>query len=437
MALAIVCLAARLASGQEFVRVAPNLVGMTEAQRRGLYTNTDLGGETPADTLPTDVSGLPSPEEADQLIDRYRREAGTLGPSKLFSAAKLGLRVGIGVAYDDNIRSATGSRKEGDEITTFTGRASVSLGDYVDRQTNYLVLDYALAENVFATHGDEDALDQDGLFDVRYHWNRLAAEFMSQFQETHDPTSDTAERESRYLYDEALTFQYRYGDKTTLGARLSYDREDVSFGDSNQQYALEGSADYQVFDKIELGLGAVLGRLETDSGLHETYEQLLARLQYQLTGKVSLSMQVGIDVRERGAYAGDGVTPVFALEGRWTPYEGTTVTVAGARHVNASESITGEDFTSSTIQVNFRQRFLRQFYFIASAGYTHSDYDDVARSSTPPRTDDYYFLQVGADYEAQKYFDVGLFYQRQQNDSTLSIYSYASNRVYLQTHFIF
>ncbi len=439
MAFAIVSLAARLAPGQEFVRIVPNRAGMTDAQRRGLYTTADLGGETPP-TAPADgVSGTLSPGETDRLVDQYRREAGTLGPNRWFSASKLGFHFGVGVAYDDNIRTSIGGNgNEGDEITTLTGGVDVSLGDYLDRQNTFIIFDYNLTENIFATHSDEDALDQDGLFDAMYRRQRFSGEFVSRFQSLHDPTADTAERERRYLYNEELNFQYRYGDKTTLAARLDYDRIDAAEGDSNHQYALEISADYQVFDKVKLGVGFGVGRLEADGGLEETYEQLLARLEYQLTGKVSLVAQGGVDIRERGSYAGDGVTPVFSLQGRWTPYDGTTLTLGGYRHVNASESIAGEDFTEATVQLDLRQRFYQRFNLLAGAGYTHSDYENVTRTAfQPARTDDYYFVRIGADYEAAKYFDVGLFYQRTQNDSTQSSYSYASNRVYLQSHFVY
>ena len=439
MAFAIVCLAVRLAPAQEFVRIVPNRAGITDAGRREVYTDEELGGGSPPAAPADGASGTLSPEETDRLVDQYRREAGTLGPSRWFSASKLGFHFGVGEAYDSNIRTSIGGTgNDGDEITTITGGVDVSLGDYLERQGTFIIFDYTLTENVFANHGDEDALDQDGLFDAMYRRERFSGEFVSRFQSLHDPTSDTAERERRYLYGEELNFQYRYGDKTTLAARFDYDRIDAAEGDSNHQYAAELSADYQVFDKVKLGVGVAVGRLDADGGLEETYEQLLARLEYQLTGKVSLVSQVGVDIRERGSYAGDAVTPVFSLQGRWTPYDGTTLTLGGTRHVNASESIAGEDFTESTVQFDLRQRFYRRFFLLGGAGYTHSDYENVTRIAfQPARTDDYYFVRLGADYEAAKYVDVGLFYQRTQNDSTQSSYSYASNRVYLQSHFVY
>ena len=54
----------------------------------------------------------------------------------------------------------------------------------------------------------------------------LSVELTSGFRAVHDPVSDTAERERRYVFEESLAFQYRYGDKTFLQSRLSYDRSD-------------------------------------------------------------------------------------------------------------------------------------------------------------------------------------------------------------------
>ena len=436
MALAFGLLAVWNLRAQEFVRSVPSHAGMSDAERRGLYTTEELSGD-PSSAGASEPAGTLSTEETDRLVEQYRRQAGTLGPSRLFSASRVGFHFGVGVAYDDNIRTSTADHKEADEITTLTGGVNVSLGDFTARENSFLLFDYTLSENIFATHGDEDALDQSGLLDARYRWQRFSTEFVSRFQAAHDPTADTAERERRYLYDESLAFQYRYGDKTLLTSRPSYDRDDAAQGDSNQQYAWENSVDYQAFDKLKLGVGLVVGRLEADGGLGETFEQPLARLEWAVSGKVSLLAQAGVDVRERGSHADDLTTPVFALEGRWTPYDGTTVSLSGFRRVDASVSISGEDFINSTVQLDLRQRFLRRFFLLVNSGYTHSDYENVTGGDLPPRTDDYYFARAGVTYEAEKYFDVGLFYQREQNSSTNAIYSFASNRVYLRSNFVY
>ena len=142
VAFALGCLAAHVSRGQEFVRVVPPQAGMTDAQRRGLYTTDELQGGPPPDAA-ADVDGTLSPEETDRLIAQYQREAGTLGPRKIFSAARVGFHLGLGVAYDDNIRTTRDpGDDQGDEITTISGGVTVGLGDYIARQNSFLSFDY-------------------------------------------------------------------------------------------------------------------------------------------------------------------------------------------------------------------------------------------------------------------------------------------------------
>ena len=425
-----------MARAQVFVRTAPPSNGADNAQTHEIVSTDELDAVTPA-AKPSVPPPGPDAEDTNRLVEQYRREAGPLGPSKLFSLTPWSFFFGVGAAYDANLRVSTGTRKQADEITTLSGGVSLSLGDAVKKQGGYLTFSYAGTENLFAIHSSEDDFDQDAKLDARYVWERLSVELMSGFQAVHDPVSDTAERERRYLYQESLTFQYRYGDKTFLQSRFSYDRSDPAFAASNQQYSWENSADYQVTSKVKLGFGLVVGRLEIDEVPGETFGQPLGRFQYQLTDKVSVLAQAGVDIRYRGWISGQMITPVFALEGIWTPDDDTTVSVSGFRRVDASESIIGEQFVNSTVGITFRRRFLRRYYALANAGYTHGDYETISDAILPSREDDYFSIRAGFGYHAAKYLDLGLFYLHQRNDSSLATYSFTSNRVYLQSNLVF
>ena len=432
------CLFAPAAPAQDFVAHVPLPPATTGIGRDGVYTQEEVESDPLPSNGPDSVETL-SPEETARRIEQYRREAGKLGPNQWFSAIKFDFGLGLAVAYDDNIRVTNNSNKEGDEVTTISGRIIASLGDYVERQDNFVFLDYSLRENLFATHSEQDALDQNGVFDARYHWDRLSLELSSRVVVEHDATSDVTVRESNAFYDEALVLRYRYSDKTTLVSAVRVSLENSEFGQDNQQYTLNEAIDYQVYDRTSLGFGVLVGRLNSGDGLRETFESPVARATYHVADKVSLSAQAGVDIRERGSYAGTSTTPVFLLEGEWTPYEGTTLLLNGVRRVDASESLGGEDFTTTNVTLTLEQRFLRHYFVLASFDYSHDDYAVVtgAGSNAPGRADDYYFFRIGLSYKALKYFDCGIFYRRQENDSSQGIYSYASNRVYLQLNFLY
>ena len=110
--------------------------------------------------------------------------------------------------------------------------------------------------------------------------------------------------------------------------------------------------------------------------------------------------------------------------------------MSGFRRVDASESIIGEQYVNSTVGVTLRRRFLRKYYVLANASYTHGDYENISNAILPSREDDYFSVRVGLGYHAAKYLDLGLFYLHQRNDSSLASYAFTSNRVYLQSNFL-
>ena len=421
---------------QEYIRYVPVPVQTSDLPSDSVYATDELepGAQAPN---PAASSAPLSPEETDQLILQYKREAGSLGPSHLFSATNLSIRAGVGIAYDDNIRINTGPGKQSDEIISLDGGATLSLGDYQKKRGGFLIFDYACAENLFVTHTGQDAFDQDAFLDAQYRWDRLSVELISRFQVLHDASYDIDQRERRYVYDEALRFTYRYSDKIDLLSRFNYDSDDPSTGESNQQYSWENALDYQVWDKVKLGAGLVVGHLEAQGQSGETFEQPLVRFAYQTTDKILVLAQGGLDIRERGSSADDKLTPVFTLEALWTPDLDTTLSVSSYRQVDASESILGQDFTETTIKLSFRRRFLRRYFAVASAQYTHADYERVNFDNLPVRTDDYYTVRIGCEYQAVRFLDLSLFYRRQQDASTWSQYSYASNRIYFEAKFVF
>ena len=275
------------------------------------------------------------------------------------------------------------------------------------------------------------------MLDGQYRWDRLSVELISRFQVLHDAAYDFIERERRYVYDDSLRFAYQYSEKTDLLSRFNYDRDDPSVGASNQQYSWENAFDYQVLAKLKLGAGFVVGQLEAQGSSAETFEEPLARLEYQLSDKVWVMAKAGIDIRERGSYAGDKVTPIFTLEGLWTPDPDTTLSLTGYRQIDASETLIGQDFTETTVKLGFRKRFLKRYFLITDLRYTYADYENVATTTLPERSDNFFVARVGCEYQAAKFLDFSVFYRRQQDKSTWATYSYASNRVYFESKIIF
>ena len=432
------CLLASTAPAQVFVSHLPAPSAASDNSRNGVYTEEELQAN-PRPTNESDLGEALSPEETARRIEEYRREAGPVGPNRWFSSVRLDLGASLAVAYDDNIRVTNNRSKEGDEITTIGGRVVASLGDYVERQGSFVFVDYSLWGNLFAKYGDQDSLDQNGTLDALYRQDRLSLESVSRVVIDHDATSDVTARQSNEDYDETLALRYHYSDKTTLNTIVRVNLNNSEFGQDNQQYTINEAIDYQFSDRTSLGFGLLFGRLNSGDGLHENFESPTVRATYRVAEKISVSGALGVDIRERGAPEGTGATPVFVLESQWTPYEGTSLFLSGFRRVDASESLGGEDFTSTNLALSLEKRVFEHYSVVDSVDYSHNDYTVVNGRgiNAPARTDDYYFFRIGLTYKALKYFEYGLYYRRQENDSNLGIYTYASNRVSLQCAFLY
>lgn len=387
--------------------------------------------------MPDDVHGqsiqaadphLPAtPAEDKRLIDAYIREAGQLGPRRFFSSPKVVLHATIGEAYDDNILVSAAREKEADSVTTLGGGVVVTVGEAKEKKGSYALGEYQATATLFGIHGEEDAVDQSALAEVQYRWDKLAVRATGSFQSLHETSPDLGQRTQRNVFDEALDLKYSLGAYTRIQGGLRYDYSDYDGPIDTQDASATLGADYLFFDKLRLGGGFVYGHTEANGGVHEDYEQLEARIEYEVTGEIKVSSRIGLEVRERSD--GAETNPVFALEGEWTPFDGTALHLSGFRRVTASASLAGDDILETGLHFSIRQRLVSRFYVLLDAQYTHAQYRRATDAvSSGPREDDYYFLRGAVGYDFVDWCKAQVFCQRRQDDSTREQFSFDSTR---------
>lgn len=399
--------------------------------------------------MPDDVHGesveaadpLPLPatrEEENQLIDAYAREAGQLGPRRWFSDVKVVLRATAGEAYDDNILVSAARDKEADSVTTLGGGAVVTVGDVQEKRASYALGDYQATATLFGLHGHEDAVDQAALAEVQYRWDKLAARVTSHFQSLHDTSADLGQRTQRDVFDETLDARYDAGAYTRVEGLLKYNYTAYDNPIDTEDASGNLGADYLFFDKLRLGGGAVFGHTEAGGGLHENYEQIEARVEYEVTGQITIRTRLGLEFRQRDGADGDETNPVFSLEADWAPFGGTALNLSAYRRVTASASLVGDDITETGLHFSARQRLVTRFYAQLDAEYTHGEYHRAANDADAgPRTDDYYLLRGAIGYNFVDWCKAEVFCQRRQDDSTRDNFSFDSTRAGVQIDFAY
>ena len=378
-----------------------------------------------ADELPVE-SGEDS--NSDKLFRKYEEQAGPLGPPRLFSATEMVVFMRIGVTYDDNILLSSIGPQRSDVITSLTGGASFSVGNFKERARTYAVISYAGTGELFAQHSEEDDYNQNALLDLYYRRNQLAVGSTSTFQESHDATADLGERLDQRIYDEHFKIADYLSNFLTLSSELEYEYETYDDPIDTSTLSLELAVDYGFASKVTLGAGVAFGRLTATGGLDEYSVQGLGRLSYSVTHKLKLVSALGIEYRDRGGDAGETVTPVFSFEAEWTPHPNTTFSLEAHRRTEASGALNGEDFLDTGFQLGVSQTLLQKFHARLNVGYQNADYDDVTDSRSLPRNDNYFSARVELGVTFTKLLQVLAFYERREDNSTRADFSFTSDR---------
>src|SRR5207302_1895582 len=147
-----------------------------------------------------------------------------------------------------------------------------------------------------------------------------------------------------------------------------------------------------------VGLGGTAGRDVLDqANSDQTFEQANLRASYDVTGKVSASGSAGLEFRQFDTGSHDSVTPVFDLSASYKPFDGTSISIGASRGTQTSAGLSGQDYTSTQVQVTAQQRLLQRFILSFTAGYQNLDYFGALTHTVASREDNYYFIQPAID----------------------------------------
>jgi uncharacterized protein (PEP-CTERM system associated) len=164
---------------------------------------------------------------------------------------------------------------------------------------------------------------------------------------------------------------------------------------------------------------------------NQTYEQLLARAVYRLTGKLYFTAALGLELREYGGGQSDTVKPIFSLTGIYQIRESTMLTLEAHRYDEPSP-FAGQNSTDLGASIGARQQFFGRFAASATIGYDSYDYALTVPGSSSSRTDNYFSGRLQFDYEFNRHVTGSLFYTYHRDDSNFDVISYNNNVVALQ-----
>jgi hypothetical protein len=340
----------------------------------------------------------------------------------------------VGETYDDNIFIS--QQKTGDFYTHVTPYIDFVKGDKTASNENYLNLVFRPTFFFYSNNSDQNRTDYyaDGIY--QHQWTRLTLSLEQRYEQLTDASIDVGNFFKREVYTTTLHGNYDVDDKLSVGAtetqRLSsFDNQAIS---STGEWLTDAYVQYQVASKLTLGLGPRVGFADITGAPNQTYEDLLARVSYDVTSKFTVNFDGGAEYRQFQGST-DRVFPVFNITASYTPFDGTLLSLSGYRNDVISYSEIGDDYLSTLVQVSVRQRFLRNFFFNASGGYNLAQYQGDSSTGTTggQRRDDYYFVNVGLEWDPREWISVSGRVQVSQDKSTFAQSSFNDSQVDLQT----
>ena len=341
-------------------------------------------------------------------------------------------QAGASAVYDDNIYiKAVGH--EGDLIWKLSPGVSATAEGGGEKR---LTLSYTPAFNFYTRQPQNNSIDQAATFAATWPFARLTLGVSQEFQSSAGSVVDVGNRVNQTTYITSLTSKYLLSEKTSFEVNGRYTILDFENLIGSTELVNENWINYQVTPKVQLSLGFTLGHRQAQLEPTQTYEQVLMRAVYVLTGKLSLNASVGGEFRQ---YAGGPPSRpglVFALGAAYAPREGTSVSLEAHRHNENSAVLRGQDYVTTGAALIVRQVLWEPWSASLSVGYDLAEYEAASTSIVATRKDNYYSVGLEIDYKITDRWQAGLFYQYRKNISSSS-FGFDNNLIGLQSVYSF
>lgn len=334
--------------------------------------------------------------------------------------------------FDDNINLSS-SNKESDFIFAVSPGVGLMLGD--EQSPLLIVGDYTPSFLLFANHDSQNTFDQTGMADIRYVFTKLTLGLHLTGESVTGGSTDVGDRVRRTVGYAGLRANYVMNEKFSFDADIEGSGANYNGLLGSTEARIRGWLNYQATGKISLGVGSTFGTLDVQGGSTQTYEEALARVSYDATGKLVLNASGGVDIRQADS---SSVNPVFGIGVVYAPFATTTITMDIYERIYGSAALVRENYTSTGITTGIRQQLQQNLFMAITTGYVWSNYYAVAQNVNATRVDNVYFVRVGPEWQITRWCNSALFYEFSDDSSSGNgSRSFSRNRVGVQANFAF
>ena len=302
-----------------------------------------------------------------------------------------------------------------------------SLVEDVTKPGRFFVVDYTPSFIFYTDHSSYDNVGQSVKLSGGYSFSRLALGLDFDYTREQVKNAGVGTLTEESLYDARFRSRYDLTDRTFLEVNGRYYRLDYvdPLYQGYQEVSEENWLNRTFADRLSLGVGLAVGRDFPQYSSDQTFERILARAVYRLSGKLYFSASLGVEFRQYDSGESGTLHPVLGVSGTYQLREGTTLNVEG-HGLQEPSPYGGYNDTRWGGSLGVRQRLFSRLHAEASAAYDYIQYNFYGTQGQPSsvRTDNYFYGRLTLDYEFNRHVVGSLFYTYYRDNSSYGAYSY-------------
>ena len=346
-----------------------------------------------------------------------------------------------------NFQDATGvANGPGNRQDVISQQLSPGLGASLGR---HWAVDYTPTLNFYSGNNLHQSVDHSVSLNGATHYQDWDFGLSQSFNETSDPSTETAAQTSEQTYGTSLSAGYAFNDKWSGSLGLSQNIHLVSGLQDSYAWSTSEGAIYhfnpRLFGGFSIGDGYTKvsgnGSGSTNHNPDVVDESVQINGGWRATEKISLQAGVGFsDQQFQAAGYNDSLSPIFNAGIQYQPFLVTQIALNASRSSSASDYfIQAQSSDITAVNLSLTQRILVKYHLTLGVGYTRTEYtttlSTVNVSLGNARTDNQYSFSASFGRDFLKYGSWAVTYGYNDDQSSLGVYTQRSSQVGFQISF--
>ncbi len=352
----------------------------------------------------------------------------------MFKVGSVDVRPGVTYEFEYNDNIFLSHRSVGkieDYIHHIKPGITLGAGDYSARNENYFTAGYNADIQLFQDNSGANATDHNANIAIGGNLGRTKLSLGQTLVSASD--ADTANlaalgRLKRRVWETTAGAVYNLSDKSDFELELLSRTSDYDNAAAFDTWKGQGLAwwNYKMTPKIEAAFGGGVGYDQVDGtatthGPNAVYEQILGRLRWAATEKVSFNGNAGLELRQiQEVGVGDKAFAIFGAGVNWQATEQTSSGVNAQRGVSPGNTSQNQFSVDTTVSGNVKHSFTSRIDAGLDAGYTLSDFSRIIVTAATPREDQYWYIKPSVNVKLFERASAAAYYQYRRNDSDLA-----------------